>query len=152
MLKVVLPDGSEKSYENRVSPLDVASEIGSGLAKSTVAAVVTIPDNLDENGVPVTKTTSATEPLPESGVVQLRLLTKKDPEALEIMRHSCAHVMARAVMRLSRTSSLRLVRRRRRASIMIFGRKNLSLKKILPKSKPKWRRLSRKTSRSSASK
>ena len=38
MLKVILPDGSEKFYEKRVSPLDVASEIGAGLAKATVAA------------------------------------------------------------------------------------------------------------------
>ena len=100
MLKVVLPDGSEKSYEKNVRPLDVALEIGAGLAKATVAAVVTTPDVLDEMGRPVSKTLSATDMLPESGVVQLRLLTKKDQEALDIMRHSCAHVMARAVMRL----------------------------------------------------
>lgn len=100
MLKVILPDGSEKFYEKRVSPLDVASEIGAGLAKATVAAVVTTPDTLDENGAATTKTTSATDLLPEAGVVELRLLTKKDSEALDIMRHSCAHVMARAVMRL----------------------------------------------------
>ena len=100
MLKVALPDGSEKHYETRVSPLDVAAEIGAGLAKATVAAVATTPETLDETGKPVVKTISATEPLPESGVVELRLLTKKDPEALAVMRHSCAHVMARAVMRL----------------------------------------------------
>lgn len=100
MLKVVLPDGSEKSYEKNVRPLDVALEIGAGLAKATVAAVATTPDVLDEMGRPVSKTLSATDMLPESGVVQLRLLTKKDQEALDIMRHSCAHVMARAVTRL----------------------------------------------------
>ncbi|HQU46679.1 MAG TPA: threonine--tRNA ligase, partial [Pirellulales bacterium] len=38
--------------------------------------------------------------LPDKGDVSLRLFTKKDPEALGVMRHSCAHVMARAVMRL----------------------------------------------------
>ncbi len=100
MLKVVLPDGSEKSYEKSVRPLDVALEIGAGLAKATVAAVVTTPVVLDEMGRPVSKTISAIDTLPESGVIQLRLLTKKDQEALDIMRHSCAHVMARAVMRL----------------------------------------------------
>lgn len=42
----------------------------------------------------------ADTPLPEDGEVTLRLLTGKDPEALKVMRHSCAHVMARAVMRL----------------------------------------------------
>ncbi len=100
MLKVVLPDGSEKFYERRVAPLDVASEIGSELANATVAAVVTTLDALDESGATAMKTISATEPLPESGVVELRLLTKKDAEALAVMRHSCAYVMARAVMRL----------------------------------------------------
>ena len=100
MLKVVLPDGSEKRFEKRVSPLDVASEIGAGLAKATVAAVVTTPETLDETGRPMRTVISATDLLPESGSVELRLLTKKDGEALDIMRHSCAHVMARAVMRL----------------------------------------------------
>ncbi len=100
MLKVVLPDGTEKSYEKRVRPIDVATEIGAGLAKATVAAVATTPDVLDADGKPVEKTLSAAEFLPESGTVQLRLITKKDAEALDIMRHSCAHVMARAVMRL----------------------------------------------------
>src|SRR5262247_1612433 len=38
--------------------------------------------------------------LPESGEVRFQVLTEKDPEALEVLRHSCAHVMARAVMRL----------------------------------------------------
>ena len=56
MLKVVLPDGSEKSYEKNVRPLDVALEIGAGLAKATVAAVATTPDVLDEMGRPVSKT------------------------------------------------------------------------------------------------
>ena len=100
MLKVVLPDGNEKSFENRVRPIDVAASIGSGLAKATVAAVVTTPDVCDDAGNPVAQTISASEFLPESGTVELRLLTKKDAEALDIMRHSCAHVMARAVMRL----------------------------------------------------
>ena len=97
MLKVVLPDGSEKCYEKRVSPLDVASEIGAGLAKATVAAVV---ETTTETGETTTATISSTDLLPESGEVKLRLLTKKDPEALGILRHSCAHVMARAVLRL----------------------------------------------------
>ena len=89
MLKVVLPDGSVKEFsEKNVTPLVVAAGIGAGLAKATVAAVV------DE------KTVGACEPLPESGTVKLRLLTKKDAEALDILRHSTAHLMARAVMRI----------------------------------------------------
>ena len=88
MLKVKLPDGSVKEFSRRMRPIDVAADIGAGLAKATLAAEV--------DGELV----GADTPLPEEGEVALRLLTKKDPEALGIMRHSCAHVMARAVMRL----------------------------------------------------
>jgi threonyl-tRNA synthetase len=88
MLKVKLPDGSVKEYSRAVRPLDVAKEIGAGLAKATLGAVV--------DG----KVMGATQWLPAEGEVSLRLLTKKDPEALAMMRHSAAHVMARAVMRL----------------------------------------------------
>ncbi|MBX7165130.1 MAG: threonine--tRNA ligase [Pirellulales bacterium] len=88
MLQVKLPDGSVREYSRPITPLEIAAEIGAGLAKATVAAAV--------DG----QTVSPRVPLPESGQVALRLLTKKDPEALGVMRHSCAHVMARAVMRL----------------------------------------------------
>ena len=100
MLKVILPDGSEKSYSNPVKVIDVAAEIGAGLAKATLAGVVTFPEQLDQSGHPVTKTLSADTLLPAEGTVKLRLLTKKDSEALDILRHSAAHIMARAVMRL----------------------------------------------------
>ncbi|MGD9723232.1 MAG: threonine--tRNA ligase [Pirellulales bacterium] len=88
MLKVTLPDGSVREYSRRVRPIDIAAEIGPGLAKATLAAAV--------DGQVV----GANIWLPEEGTVALRLLTKKDPEALAVMRHSAAHVMARAVMRL----------------------------------------------------
>jgi threonyl-tRNA synthetase len=88
MLKVKLPDGSVREYSKRVRPIDVAGDIGPGLAKATIAAEV--------NG----QTVDSTTPLPTDGEIALRLLTKRDPDALRIMRHSCAHVMARAVMRL----------------------------------------------------
>ena len=88
MLKVTLPDGSVREYARSVRPIDVAAEIGPGLAKATLAAEV--------DG----KVVGAAAPLPAEGQVKLRLLTKKDPEALAVMRHSAAHVMARAVMRL----------------------------------------------------
>jgi len=71
-----------------VRPIDVAGRIGSRLAKATVAAQV--------DG----KVIGADEALPSEGEIHLKLLTAKDPEALGILRHSCAHVMARAVMRL----------------------------------------------------
>jgi threonyl-tRNA synthetase len=88
MLKVNLPDGSILEYSRRVRPLDIAADIGPRLAKATLAAQV--------DG----RLMGADQPLPEEGQISLRLITKKDPEALDIMRHSCAHVMARAVMRL----------------------------------------------------
>ena len=88
MLNVKLPDGSVRQYPNRVRPIDVAADIGPGLAKGTIAAEV--------DG----QTVDSVTPLPADGQISLRILTKKDAEALRIMRHSCAHVMARAVMRL----------------------------------------------------
>jgi len=88
MIQVKLPDGSTRSYDPPVSPRDVAADIGPGLAKAALAAQV--------DG----HTVGVNAPLPREGEVELRLLTKKDPEALGVMRHSCAHIMARAVMRL----------------------------------------------------
>jgi threonyl-tRNA synthetase len=88
MVRIRLPDGSVKEYSQPVRPLDVAAEIGPRLAKATVAAEV--------DGVIV----GATVPIDGEQEVSLRLLTTKDPESLDVMRHSCAHIMARAVMRL----------------------------------------------------
>lgn len=88
MLAVILPDGSRKEFDRPISAYDVAAEIGPGLAKAAVLAEV--------DGKQVDLRT----PLPASGEVKLRLITKKDPEALAVMRHSAAHVMAQAVMRL----------------------------------------------------
>ena len=88
MLKVNLPDGSEKQFESQATPADVAADIGPGLVKAAVAAEV--------DGQVV----GLDYRLPEEGAVALRILTKKDAEALGVLRHSCAHIMARAVMRL----------------------------------------------------
>lgn len=88
MLKVRLPDGNVLEYSRRVRPIDVAADIGPRLAKATLAAEV--------DGQVV----GADSLLAEEGEVSLRLITQRDPEALDVMRHSAAHVMARAVMRL----------------------------------------------------
>jgi threonyl-tRNA synthetase len=88
MLAVILPDGSRKQFDQSVSAYDVAASIGPGLAKAAILAEV------DGRQVDLRS------PLPTEGEVRLRLLTKKDPEALAVMRHSAAHVMAQAVMRL----------------------------------------------------
>ena len=88
MLHVKLPDGTRKEYAQSITPRQIAAEIGPGLAKAALAAAV--------DGQVVGLDT----PLSADGEVALRILTKKDAEALIVMRHSCAHVMARAVMRL----------------------------------------------------
>jgi threonyl-tRNA synthetase len=82
-----LPDGSRHEAPAGTRGRDVAESIGKRLAKDAVAAKVDgqILD-LDRE-------------LPE-GEVSFAVLTPKDPEALEVLRHSCAHIMARAVMRL----------------------------------------------------
>src|SRR5487761_1376644 len=88
MLKVKLPDGSLRQFDEPVRVIDVATSISGRLAKASLAAGV------DD------RTGGVDFQLPSEGEVGLRLLTKKDPEALGVMRHSCAHVMARAVTRL----------------------------------------------------
>ncbi len=88
MLKVILPDETTRQYSNHVCCADVASDIGPGLAKAAIAAEL-------EGKVVGLQTM-----LPAEGEVALRLLTKKDSESLDVMRHSTAHIMARAVMRL----------------------------------------------------
>jgi threonyl-tRNA synthetase len=88
MLQVALPDGKQLKFDGPTTPADVAAEIGPGLAKSALAAAV------DGN------TVGLDYALPPQGAVDLRIYTKRDAESLTVMRHSCAHVMARAVMRL----------------------------------------------------
>ncbi len=88
MLRAHLPDGSVLEYSRRVRPIDIAADIGPGLAKATLAAEVS------------GQLVGADSPLPADAEISLRLITKKDPQALDLMRHSAAHVMARAVMRL----------------------------------------------------
>jgi threonyl-tRNA synthetase len=82
-----LPDGSRREVAAGARSRDVAESIGKRLAKDAVAAKVdgTVVD-LDRE-------------LPDAEV-SFAVLTPKDPESLEVLRHSCAHIMARAVMRL----------------------------------------------------
>lgn len=91
MIKVQLPDGTVHEHQDSASALDVAAGIGERLAKATVAASIqgTIVDSMR----PLANLTDL-RPVP------LKLITERDAEALGVMRHSCAHVMARAIMRL----------------------------------------------------
>ncbi len=91
MVRVQLPDGSIHEYDDAFSALNVAESIGERLAQAVIAA--------DIDGQIV----DATRPLAEvsqADPIPVKLLTSRDPAALGVLRHSCAHVMARAVMRL----------------------------------------------------
>lgn len=86
MVVVTLPDGSTKSFESKVTVLDVAKSIGSGLAKAALAGVV--------DG----KTVDVSYEIDKD--CQLSIVTGKDEQGLEVLRHSCAHLMAQAVQAL----------------------------------------------------
>ena len=86
MIKVTLPDGAVREYEDGASPHDVAVSISNSLAKKALAAKV--------NG----ELYDLMRPL--EGDVELALITAKDPEGLELIRHDAAHVLAQAVQAL----------------------------------------------------
>jgi threonyl-tRNA synthetase len=90
MIQIKLPDGSVKDYPDGVSPRDVAQGISKRLADAAVAAMVGSQVVDLDRGV----SSGADGPL------ELRILTPKDREALGVLRHSTAHIMARAIMRL----------------------------------------------------
>jgi threonyl-tRNA synthetase len=97
MIEVLLPDGKVVEYSDDATPLSVAESIGSRLAAAVVAAEV--------DGR-VVDATARIENLTAARPVPLRLLTDRDSKALGVLRHSCAHVMARAIMRLFEGVSL----------------------------------------------
>ena len=86
MIEVTLPDGSKKPFDHPVTVQDVAASIGAGLAKATLAGKV--------DG----KLVDASFPIDHDARVEI--VTEKSPEALEILRHSTAHLLAQAVQRL----------------------------------------------------
>ena len=86
MINITLPDGSVRQFENPVSVMDVAQSIGAGLAKATIAGAV--------DGVQV----DASDVIDHDA--SLRIITAKDEEGVEIIRHSCAHLVGHAVKQL----------------------------------------------------
>ena len=86
MLNITLPDGSVRQYESPVTVAQIAASIGAGLAKATVAGKV--------NG----KLVDACDQIAEDAHVQI--ITPKDKEGVEIIRHSCAHLVGHAVKQL----------------------------------------------------
>ncbi|OQY57206.1 MAG: threonine--tRNA ligase [Candidatus Parabeggiatoa sp. nov. 2] len=83
---ITLPDGSQRQFETPVTVAEVAASIGAGLAKAALAGKV--------NGRLVDTSTVIEDD------VQLAIITDRDPQSLEIIRHSCAHLMAQAVKSL----------------------------------------------------
>ncbi len=83
---ITLPNGSQRHYEHAVSVLQIAQEIGSGLAKACIAGRV--------NG----KLADAVDLIDEDASVVI--ITAKDEEGLEIIRHSCAHLLGHAIKQL----------------------------------------------------
>ena len=83
---ITLPDGSKKVFEKSVTILEIAKSIGSGLAKATIAGKV--DDVLLDATLPINK---------DSKVV---IITSKDKEGIEIIRHSFAHLIGHAVKQI----------------------------------------------------
>src|SRR5512135_2466522 len=86
MINITLPDGSQRPFENPVTVQDVAASIGAGLAKAALAGKV--DGKLVDTSYRIDRD------------AKLEIVTEKSPEALEIIRHSTAHLLAQATQRL----------------------------------------------------
>jgi threonyl-tRNA synthetase len=83
---ISLPDGAQRSFSEPVTALEVARSIGSGLARGALA--VRIADQLFDLSTVIAHD------------ARVALITERDPEGVELMRHSCAHLLAMAVKQL----------------------------------------------------
>ena len=83
---ITLPDGSQRQFDHPVSVLEVAQDIGAGLAKATIAGRV--------NG----ERRDACDMIEQDAT--LEIITAKDEDGLEIIRHSCAHLFGHAIKQL----------------------------------------------------
>ena len=86
MISLTFPDGSKREFEPGVTGRDVADSIAKSLAKKAVA--VALDDKLRDLAEPI------------KADAKIRIITRTDPEALELIRHDAAHVMAEAVQEL----------------------------------------------------
>jgi threonyl-tRNA synthetase len=83
---VTLPDGSQRRFEKPVTVDEVAADIGAGLRKAALAGRV--------NG----KLVDTSHLISDD--VQLAIVTEKDPDGIDVIRHSTAHLLAQAVKQL----------------------------------------------------
>jgi len=92
MPTITLPDGTTRSFENDTTPFEIANDISEGLANCAIGA--RIDGVLSDISTPI------------SADAEVKIITarkgekKSDPDALELIRHSCAHVMAEAIQRI----------------------------------------------------
>src|SRR6185369_12548854 len=86
MINITLPDGSQRPFENPVTVQDVAASIGAGLAKAALAGKV--DGKLVDTSYRIDRD------------ARLEIVTEKSPDALDIIRHSTAHLLAQATQRL----------------------------------------------------
>ena len=86
MPEITLPDGSKRDFNNPITVAEIAESIGPGLAKAALAGRV--------DGVLVDTSYSVV------GDAEVAIVTERDEDGIEVLRHSCAHLMAQAVQRL----------------------------------------------------
>ncbi|MBT3200345.1 MAG: threonine--tRNA ligase [Phycisphaerales bacterium] len=86
-ITIQFPDGNSQQYDSQTTSAQIAESISGGLARVAVAAVL--------NGCQIDLSTPI-----EDGEHTLRILTPRDPESLEVLRHTAAHIMAQAVRNL----------------------------------------------------
>ncbi len=86
MVAVTLPDGSVRRFDNAITGADVAADIGPGLAKAALA--IRIDGMMKDLKTPIERD------------CELSIVTRKDEDALELLRHDAAHIMAEAVQEL----------------------------------------------------
>src|ERR1700674_2157329 len=86
MINISLPDGSVRSFEHPVSGTEIAASIGPGLAKAALAGRV--DGAMKDLGTVVDRD------------AKIGIVTSRDPEALELLRHDAAHILAQAVQEL----------------------------------------------------
>ena len=89
---ITLPDGSQREFDSAVSVYDIAADIGPGLAKATIAGEV--------NGNLV----DACDLIEQDA--NIKIITERDSEGVEIIRHSCAHLLGHAVKQLYPTAQM----------------------------------------------
>ncbi|AKA21492.1 threonine--tRNA ligase [Pseudomonas chlororaphis] len=92
MIHITLPDGSRREYDQPLSVYEVAASIGPGLARAMVAGRV--DDRLVDSSFML------------EGDARVSIVTAREPEGLEILRHSCAHLLAMAVKELYPTAQV----------------------------------------------